>query len=346
MVTGAVGGANLGFSVDGAGDVDGDHFHDVLVATKTEARLYRGSPSGLAITPAWTTPIQPYMDGNIVPIGEVAGAGDVDADGYDDVLVASTAWSNGQGLEGRVQLFRGSASGLSAVPAWSVESDRAAAFFGFSVDGAGDTNMDGYDDVVVSEDAFYRGRVSVFLGGPGGPATTPAWFFTGPTPEGQLGQAVRGAGDVNGDGRDDLIVGSPGLWEPPGQVFLFLGVAPDWTGPAASAPESWSPHSRHQPLLLYAYEGDLWLTWGISCAMTEYDWEVYEGILGDFTSHVPVRCSTDGAPWTILEQSPGDAYYLVVPRSLDREGGYGQATSGPRPVSASACLSQELAACP
>jgi hypothetical protein len=344
--TGAVGATYLGFSVDGAGDVDGDHYDDVLVATKTEARLYRGSPSGLATTPAWTTPIQPYMSGGSKPIGEVAGAGDVDGDGYDDVLVASTAWSNGQSLEGRVQLFRGSATGLSAMPAWTVESDRAEAFFGFSVDGAGDTNADGYDDVVISEDAFYRGRVSLFLGGPGGLAATPAWFFTGPTPEGQLGQAVRGAGDVDGDGRDDVIAGSPAMWEIPGSVFLFLGVQPDWTGPAASVPEAWAQGLRHQPLHVETYEGDMYLSWGLSCALTESDWEVYEGVLGDFTSHVPVFCSTDGARWTAFPPSPGNRYYLVVPRTLDREGGYGSATSGPRPASASACLPQSLASCP
>src|SRR5262245_35739655 len=72
-------------------------------------------------------------------------AGDVNGDGYDDVIVGAPYYDNGQSEEGRAWLYDGSATGVAAAPAWSTESDQLYAYLGWSVGGGGDFNGDGYD---------------------------------------------------------------------------------------------------------------------------------------------------------------------------------------------------------
>src|SRR6185369_690605 len=84
----------------------------------------------------------------------VSTAGDVNGDGYADVIVGSPVFANGQAGEGRTFLYRGSASGLSPTPHWTDESNQAFALFGFAVGTAGDVNGDGYADVIVGAYAY------------------------------------------------------------------------------------------------------------------------------------------------------------------------------------------------
>jgi hypothetical protein len=92
--------------------------------------------------------------------------------------------------------------------------------------------------------------------------------------------------------------------------------------------------------------GDLLLSWEDSCAQDDTDFEIYEGILGDFRSHRPLLCSTGGATSIAIPPPAFDAYYLVVARNLTREGSYGVDRAGAsRPRPAAACLLQQLT-CP
>jgi hypothetical protein len=91
--------------------------------------------------------------------------------------------------------------------------------------------------------------------------------------------------------------------------------------------------------------GDLLLQWSGSCADDD-DYAVYEGTLGSFDSHVAVSCTTGGALARSLTPAVGNTYYLVVPTHADREGSYGQDSSGTeRPPGAGACLPQQVASC-
>jgi len=88
------------------------------------------------------------------------------------------------------------------------------------------------------------------------------------------------------------------------------------------------------------------LSWGVSCVSSDADYAVYEGSLGDFTSHAPAACSTAGALSFGLTPAAGDSYYLVVAVHADREGSYGTDGGGAeRPQGASSCVPRSLHAC-
>jgi FG-GAP repeat protein/VCBS repeat protein/flagellar hook capping protein FlgD len=232
--------ANLG-SVATAGDVNGDGYSDVIVGAyvydagetnEGRALLFLGSPSGLATSPAWTAESNQASGFFGYSVGT---AGDVNGDGYDDVIVGAYGYDNGETDEGRAYLYNGSATGLSATPSWSAESDQAGAQYGYSVATAGDVNGDGYDDVIVGAhlyDVFdvltNAGRAYVYSGSAGG-LIGPSWVGQGGLVDDFFGRSVGTAGDVNGDGYDDIIVGSEGAQSPgetdEGRVYVFPGSA-------------------------------------------------------------------------------------------------------------------------
>ena len=243
--------AQFGLRVDSAGDVNGDGFGDVIIGAEDfengefeEGAVFvvLGSASGLSAWPAW------FVEGNQVGANfgrAVAAAGDVNGDGFDDVLVGARLFDTGETDAGRAFLYLGSATGLSPSPAWTAEGNQATALFGYRVDSAGDVNDDGYADIIVVERnaAGAAGRVHVFHGSPAGPSLSADWTVDGDQPFAPL-EAAAGAGDVNGDGFSDVIVAAPRLDTPTdqaGRAYVYLGSAsglagsPVWTADGAAA---------------------------------------------------------------------------------------------------------------
>jgi len=229
----------FGQTVAGAGDVNGDGYDDVLVGAPWyfnpqdygAAYLYMGGPSGISNVPAWSTSVTM----NSAWTGQaVASAGDVNGDGFADVIVGDNSWRmpTSRGGEGHAAVFLGSANGLATSPSWSVYGGSRNAGFGRAAASAGDVNCDGYSDVIVGSWASFdpnrltNDRVLVFLGSATGLKTSPAWTVSMPQVDDTLGfgYAVSSAGDVNGDGSDDVVVGCP--WcandqAKEGRVFVY-----------------------------------------------------------------------------------------------------------------------------
>ena len=92
--------------------------------------------------------------------------------------------------------------------------------------------------------------------------------------------------------------------------------------------------------------GQLLLSWGPSCSSADTDYAIYEGTLGDFTSHTSLFCSTAGATTKTFTPLAGSAYYLVVPLSATLEGSYGTTSEdSERSVGDDACLPQQIGTC-
>jgi hypothetical protein len=235
-VVGGQAGAEFGIASQ-AGDVNGDGYADVIVGAPNVGKSFAfyGSAAGLSTTPSWTF----VSDQGGSRFGEtVSTAGDVNGDGFDDVIVGGRYYNSGQAYEGKVFVYYGSASGLSATPNWTAENNDAYSEFGTSVGTAGDVNADGYDDVLIGSQYYNaHGRAYVYYGSASGLAATPAWTVEGTRWGGRFGGPSSPAGDVNADGYDDIIIGEPA--NDYGQVlngraYVYygsaagLGVSADW----------------------------------------------------------------------------------------------------------------------
>jgi hypothetical protein len=242
----------FGDCVGTAGDVNGDGYSDVIVGAHYDdneqgdegrAFVYLGSPAGLATSPAWTA----ESDQNGAEFGTAVGsAGDVNGDGYSDVIVGALYYDNGQTNEGRAYVYLGSPAGLATSAAWIAESDQAETHFGISVGAAGDVNGDGFSDVIVGA-PFYsngqtnEGRAYVYLGSPSGLATSAAWTAESDQVASFFGFSVGTAGDVDGDGFSDVIVGShfyDNGQSAEGRAFVYLGSSVGLAGSPAWTAES------------------------------------------------------------------------------------------------------------
>ena len=132
----------------------------------------------------------------------VSGAGDVNRDGFADLICGAY----GYGWVGAAYVF----SGVDGSILYTFVGDSTNDYFGYSVSGAEDVNGDGFPDFIVGAfgadiNGKNSGRARVFSGLDGSVLYT----FDGDSKFDNFGWSVSGAGDVNGDGFGDLIVGAP-----------------------------------------------------------------------------------------------------------------------------------------
>jgi hypothetical protein len=232
MTTGEGEANNFGYSVATAGDVNGDGYADVVVGADRYKQftgrtyVYLGNATGLGATPIFKATGE---DVNNHFGYSVNTAGDVNGDGYDDIIVGAYHY---KGFTGRVYVYTGNANGLSATPALTITGEGPNIYFGRAVGPAGDVNGDGYDDIIVAAQAYdnWIGRVYVYAGSPSGVDATPIFTASGEGPSNSFGRSVGTAGDVNGDGYSDIVVGAPGYGDFQGRIYVYAGSA---EGPGA-----------------------------------------------------------------------------------------------------------------
>ncbi len=218
-LTGDQVGSQFGISVSGAVDVNGDNYDDVIVGASLydngntdEGRVFafHGGAAGVVASVAWSMDVD---QDNAYFGHSVAGVGDVNKDGYDDVLIGAYGYDNGHTDEGRIYAYLGSASGLSATVNAAIESNQDGAFYGYAVGRAGDVNNDGYDDVIVGAPSYdngeaNEGRAIVYYGSASGVNSTVGLSFESDQADANLGVSVSGGGYFNGDSYADLIAGA------------------------------------------------------------------------------------------------------------------------------------------
>ena len=212
----------LGTSVGGAGDVNGDGYPDFVVGIPGAGNTAPGSGSVKVLSGIDGSLLFTFDGGSMFDqLGfSVAGAGDVNADGFDDII----AGAPNDGILGYQSGSASVFSGFDGSVLYTFIGNSAGDKLGWSVDGAGDVNGDGYADVIVSaplDDVFAPGTGSawVFSGLDG----TVLHTFTGGSAGDQLGTSVSGAGDVDNDGFDDVIVGVPFFGSNSGSASVFSG---------------------------------------------------------------------------------------------------------------------------
>ncbi len=202
-------------------DVNGDAYADLIFGNPEDGEYgsvsaFYGSASGLRLRPDFRMAAR--TKGLSMYGWSTANAGDVNNDGYDDVIVGAPGADHDEDYEGTAVVYYGSSTGLSTLRKWQVESNMEDAELGYAVTSALDANGDGYGDIIVAAPGYYQetlhdyetestGRVWIYAGSATGMVKRPLGI-AGTFPE-DVAEQVRGYGSAVAS--SETLVGSDGL---------------------------------------------------------------------------------------------------------------------------------------
>jgi hypothetical protein len=307
----------FGWAVSGAGDVNGDGYDDVIVGALRESPSDSPSEAGRAyvFSGATGSVLLTLVSPNEEEDGQfgraVSSAGDVNGDGYGDVIVGAHFESPGSSpfRAGRAYVFAGFTGDL-LFTLISPNDEYGSGYFGWAVSNAGDLNSDGLEDVIVGapRELFApMGRAHVFSGATGNLMLT----LVSPDAEGGLfGCSVASTGDVNNDGCDDLLVGAyyDGIG---GRVYIFSGA----TGEALLSLAS--PNEE-----IYGYFG-----FSVS-AVGDLDNEGYLSVIAGAQGEDPGSSPNNAGRAYMFSGANGDLLFPLVSPSEEEHGLFGFSVSG------------------
>ncbi|HIB24509.1 MAG TPA: hypothetical protein EYO22_07390 [Candidatus Poseidoniales archaeon] len=212
------GGDKFGGTVSSAGDVNNDSYADILVAAtgftqsggEGKVYLYLGSATGPSTDHDWYT--RGYWV-NVIQGWSMAGIGDINGDGFDDIALGAAGSFSELTGNGRVEVYTGSLLGSMTLDNyWTTTTTNT--LLGYSVLGIGDVNQDGYDDFAYSEplyDNLALGKVTVLRGSANGLPDNPALELIGTESSQAFGSAMSTIGDINDDGLSEIAISSIGI---------------------------------------------------------------------------------------------------------------------------------------
>jgi hypothetical protein len=231
-----------GFSASSAGDFNGDGIVDFVTSApaKTsgtgEVYLYWGSTTLRLGSFSISSAADAVLSGSPGDYSGIslASAGDLDGDGFDDLLVGAF---EGDGQPGSAYVVFGSSSmaSSSTLPATGYEyvGSDPEGMAGWGVASAGDFDGDGLYDAMIGASGYdtHGGAVYLVLGSatrPSGATSlddADATFLGDPIADSEVSRALTSAGDVDGDGLDDVLLGAAGPLSlaDPGSAYLVLG---------------------------------------------------------------------------------------------------------------------------
>ncbi|MFO1496738.1 MAG: FG-GAP-like repeat-containing protein [Lysobacterales bacterium] len=232
---GSQSGAEFGIRIANAGDVNNDGADDLVVgAFKYDDGATDNGAAFVFLGPGFSVANSTFLSvgqaGAAFGAG-VGGAGDLNNDGYDDVVVGAPNYdlNAGNPNTGAFYVYFGGPGAFDPIADASVIGPTQNDNMGAAVSGVGDVNNDGIEDLAVGVPRFNpggqvdSGRVFVYYGGSSFDTVADASLGLAQAVS-AIGSAVAGRGDVNGDGIDDLVIGAGG-YEAPGGALLNEGAA-------------------------------------------------------------------------------------------------------------------------
>ncbi len=206
----------LGHALTGSGDLNGDGYDDLLISNSNDLDTFSGYPvveifygSSTGYNGSADFSIQTLVQGKMFGFS-LEYIGDIDNDGYDDMMFSKLFDSLSNKYQpGVLVLYNGGPQGItSETPNWTREGESSNALMGYTFQAAGDINEDGFDDVLVMQQGATRnGIVEIALGSSSGLISDWQLLATGESQE-YKGQIIATQGDIDGDGLNEVILGS------------------------------------------------------------------------------------------------------------------------------------------